>query len=61
MTIKKKSSDRTAKQRVAKLAERKREAGLVPVSVKAWVRKEKEDEARKILQRAKMRAENLEP
>ncbi len=52
-----KTKDKTAKIRVANLDVRRRESGLVPVSMKIWVPAQAEEAARKILQAAKLQIE----
>jgi hypothetical protein len=59
MAVEKKKPDPTGAKRVARAEKNKRENGLVPVSTKAWVRADKEQEAREILTEAKRKAEAL--
>ncbi|WP_018234429.1 hypothetical protein [Thioalkalivibrio thiocyanodenitrificans] len=45
--------DPTARRRVAALDQRRRAAGLVPISIKVWVPERYEKRAREILDQAK--------
>jgi hypothetical protein len=55
------TTDRTAKARVANMEQRRRDAGLVAVSLKVWVPAGAESEAREIMQKAKRQIEKKWP